>query len=73
MILQVAFLFCQAYHKSGNFRVLIFLCKNIFVIYDIHENFFSDSTFPGLVIWNEAMHAKKTPVEYEQLAAFVAG
>ena len=49
-----------------NFRVLR---KNIFVVQDIHENFFDGSTFTGSVIWNKTTHAKSTNSLH---AAFVA-
>ena len=58
----------MAYRRSGNvrvikFRVLNFCVKIFFVVLDTHESFLMvliDSTFPGLVIWNETAHAKKT-------------
>ena len=55
------------YRRSGNFCVIKFLCfkfkKFFFVVLDTHKNFLTvliDSMFPGLVIWNETAHAKKT-------------
>ena len=49
---------CSKYRRSGKFRVVkfscfIILCKNIFVFNSIN------STFPGLVIYNETTHIKK--------------
>jgi len=45
------------------------------VVQDTHENFLTvliDSTFPGLVIWNETAHTKKMWSMNSSRAAFVA-
>jgi len=47
------------------------------VVLDTHENILtalidSTGTFPGLVIWNEAAHAKKTWSANSLCAVFVA-
>ena len=52
-----------------------FLRKNIFMVLDTHANFLTvliDSTFPGFVIWNETVHAKKTWSTNSLRAALVA-
>ena len=64
------------YRRSGNFRVIKFSCfkfscKNIFVVQDTHEDILIDSVLPGLVIWNETAHAKKTWSMNSLCAAFV--
>ena len=67
------------YRRSGNFCVIKFSCfkfscKNIFVVLDTHEDILTvliDSVLPGLVIWNETAHAKKTWSMNSLRAAFV--
>ena len=45
------------------------------MVLDTHANFLTvliDSTFPGFVIWNETVHAKKTWSTNSLRAALVA-
>ena len=67
----------KLYRRSGNFHVVkfsYFLCKNIFVVLDTHDNFlmvlnqYYVPRFSDL----ERDYASQENVEYEQLAAFMA-